>query len=596
MHAPPAKEMKPRPSSDRMRLLPLLVLPLLMASAAQAQLLADPAGDTAADHFGQSRTPVQGWDSVDMLALTLEERPDAIRFTLQATKMEEGMGHDHGLYLIRMRHGEQWYTLQFLQSDNGSPFGFLRQSTETSPWGSALGTVDAAIDAAAGTIWGDVPRHLLVDERGSPPGRGTALESIHVLSSATLTNADFTGVGPLTGGPATISDRMPDDPAAAGTWPFQYGGGVANGPLRLDVEPPFRVSNGEATTFVMEVAVTNSHDAERTFLLTTPGLPSNWQASAGGDRLKIPAGGSVSFPFFLTVPFAHEHGSVISFELHLHAADDPEVYAAEQVGIHYHTVPQPAGHHPKLYLHSSIWSGLAATINPPLGGTNGVLYMNTVEEDAADQRQSIRGFSNLVSDQQTYRWAACLQPELAMGIDFDLAGAGSLELALKTTEPVEGTLTGRLLWIGPGEPYFWCTPYAYQDREQIAVATLTDTPVSLGATGEALVTVPITPLPEGDRIPWQSGANLVIEFEVTSNAPAGLGGAAGVDVLPGSWMELPLEEFHDALPAILSNGTAAPDPSGVFEPGDEAGGKESPLPVVAGLAAVAVAVLVRRRR
>jgi hypothetical protein len=569
------------------------LLVAMLTPLASGQFLADPSGDVRAEHFEGTSTPVSGWESMDLLALDLNETPEAFRFKVKAGVINQETRQDRGNYFVHFAHGQVYYVLRLLQAvDNGAPFGSLFQVSDANAvWGQYMGQLPASIDPATQTIWADVPRRMVLDENGAPPERGHALTNLFVDSEAHVTGISFGGFMGLQGGPAIIGDVMPD--AERASWPIQWGGSQVSGPVQLSVDRPYRASNGEETTYKFQVTLANLDSRERWFDAKAVGLPSNWQLHME-PAMRVPGDGAVTMALFLSTPFAHQHGQITAFELQYTRRDDPSVQATREIGIHYHAIPQPAGHHNTLYLHSRAWSGLAGAINPLVGGTSGVLFMNTLEKDDGDDQGPTRASSYFGSDRARHSWSACLQPDLAMGLVVDGNSTGAVTLPVKTTEPIlDGSLSGRLLLLHPGEPFTYCMPWNYEDRQQTVLAELEATTVSLDAASAKTVSAPLLPAAGVGRIDFKEGMVLVLEVEITDARPA-IGGAAGIDLMPGGYLEVPLLEYHEsARPPSPTSTTAGAN-------GTEEASKRTPAPasglLVAGLLALAAAAAPARSK
>lgn len=570
----------------------IVLIGLLLLPMAQAQVLTDPAGDVEARPFGQGEVPVGGWDRVDLLALDLHETPQELHVTVRLEELsEDGPSHDQPSIRVSMRHDEAWYVLQLTHApDNGAPFAYLHRTSGPDTWGALIASPPTVLDTSEGTFSAAIERHHLVDQDGNPPEQGRALEDLQVVAYAQST---YTGVRtPVAEGGVNVQDRMPDD-EDAGRWDFRYGGGTSEGPVALHVENPFRASNGEATTYRMRVHVENHDPEEQAFRLSAPGLPENWELHVAGERLRVSGEGAAGFSVYLSTPFSHQHGSVTAFDLRVERVDDPTVFATREVGVHYHTVAQPAGHHDTLYLHTTQWADLATVLNPLFGGTDGMLSMNTWEEDPADAGTPVRGSSQVLAESQRFSWSACMTPELAMGLDFDLAGEGLLDARFASTLPAsDAQLEGRLLWLAPGDEMRFCSPYNYRERDAVVLGDLAPAGLELGPGGEGRVESVFTPASEAERIPFTEGSDLVLELWVDVPVPA-TGGAGGIDLLPGALLRLPLNEYHEALEFQLpGNGTVDEDEE-VFEP--ETAVKESPAVLLPALVLVAAVAAARRR-
>ncbi|HUR25491.1 MAG TPA: hypothetical protein VM327_05705 [Candidatus Thermoplasmatota archaeon] len=555
-------------------------------AAPDAPLLSDGVGDVTADVNGQ-KVPVQpadAWSSVDLVSLALSEDPGRFLFDVGLA----GLGgdqprQDYGNVRISFAFGETTFWVNLYRSaDNAAYFGNLYVG------GHNIRDVPVTRDLAASHLRTTVDRADLVDATGNTPGKGDLLSGIQVTSAANAGYTVSTGNSRAT----SIGDMMPDDGATA-SWTVLYRGRDGMG-ARLSSPQPFRSSNGDATTYEFEIEAVSEAPESARFGLATEGMPAGWTVQMPGTLVELPGGKPVTFPIHVTVPFAHTHGTAASFTLRLDQ-EDGDAWASLEVGVHYTAIPQPAGHHPELYLHSIQWAGTASTLNPPLGGSTGELFMNALSEDPADYGVPVEGWASIGSSDAIYHWMACLDPSLGIGLDFDLQDVGVLHAPMKTTRPLaDAVLEGRLLLLGPGEPIDNCYTDIVADRDVTVLATLTGTAVDLASGTEALLEGTLTPTAQSDYQPYEQGAALVLQFNLTGSGP-GIGGVGGASLLPGGSMRLPLVEYHDVV-AVLSggNGSAPTAPGFVAEPAPP---KDSPLAgpglLVLGLGGLALAF--RRR-
>lgn len=576
-------------------ILPLL-LALLMAPVtfAQAPLLEDPAGDVGILVANTAPLPQAGtWTAVDVRALNLTEDPAGFTFEVQLEDLgEDGPRSDYGNTQVRLTfHDCEFYVNQYRSSDNAAYFGNLYRVQGEQSW--LVRGLRADRDLATDRIWVTVDRFDLACD-GRVPGRGDVFDAIRVVTYANLAGALGSGV-------LRVGDTVPDSGDGA-TYTVLFGGGAAQG-ARLETTTPFRSSNGEAATYQFDLSASHDGDAPALFRVFVENLPGGWNVTLPGEVVELPAGRPVTFPLFVTTVFRHQHGSAEAFQVHLHELDG-ERFATLDVGVHFLAVPQPAGHHPRLYLHSNDWSGTAGIVNAPLGGSGGYVTMNTVDEDPSDTRKPAIGRSEVIGVNgginpnsvgvSRFWWSACLDPGLRLGLDFDLSRQGTIEVPLSTTRPLPAaTLTGRLLHLGPGEVPQYCSPFEYQDRVQTVLAELDFGSQDLDPNGRATYSTTIQALPEADYIPAEEGALMVLELTLTAVGMP-VGGSGGANLEPGAWMELPLNEYHEAVTIVLPTSDAAPVPG--FLP-QQAPGKDAPapaLPVVL-VALFAIGVLRRRR-
>jgi len=565
-----------------------LLLPAARAQAAApsppATLLTDATGDVSGSAAGQA-TPAQpaaAWSAVDLVALAVSEDPDAFTFNVTLA----GLGgdqprQDYGAVEVLFSYGGSEFDVHLYRSaDNAAYFGSLYDD------GHYARSLPAMRDLGASHLATVVDRSDLVAKDGRTPGRGETLDGIHVRSTAAAANTVSTGNDPAT----WIGDLMPDD-GPGPSWTVLYHGHDGKG-AALASDHPFRSSNGEATTHQFDVKA--SAEAAGRYRLSAEGIPPGWDVRLPGTLVDLPAGQPVAFTVLATVPFAHVHGSTASFTLRL-AQEGGDGWATLELGVHYTTVPQPAGHHSDLYLHSIQWSAAAQAVNPPLGGSTGELFMNTLQDDGGDYGVPVEGWASITAGKAAYHWVACLSPALALGLDFDLHATGSVKAPVKTTRPLAGAaLEGRLVRLGPGAPMDSCSRGAWGDRKATTVATIaSDSPKDLAANGEATLDAVVRPTPAGDYVPYEDGAALVLELNVTADGP-GIGGAGGVELQPGTWLNLPLLEYHDAVAVISGGNGTGMAPGFVAEP---APAKKSPGPTpIVAAGALALVALARRRR
>lgn len=567
-----------------------LALILLAVPATSQSLLEDPAGDVAAIAGGTAPIPQAGtWSAVDVRALDVLEDPVGFRFEALLEDLgEDGARTDYGNVQARFTFGDCTFSLNMYRSqDNAAYFGNLyRFDGQT---GAIVRGLRVERDLAEDRIGTTVDRFDLACA-GAIPQRGDVLGGLNVRSYANLPGALGSGV-------LWVGDLAPDSGSGPDV-PVQFGGVQAHG-ARLATPAAFRASNGEATTYQYDLTASHDGDTALRFRVFVEGVPTGWNVSLPGEFLELPAGQPVSFPLHVSTVFRHEHGSAETLQVHLHEVDG-ERWASLEVGVNFLAVPQPSGHHPFVYLHSNDWSGTAGIVNAPLGSTGGYLTMNTLDEDPSDTRKPAIGRSQLfgvnspASTNQVgvsrFFWSACLEPGLSLGLDFDLAGTGTIEVPIHAARPMPAAhLTGRLLHLGPGKSLQYCFPSEYSDRATTVLAELDFASADLDPDGRHTYAATITPSPAADFIVAQDGALMVLELTLeTVGMP--MGGTAGANLEPGAWMQLPLRDYHDPVGVVMPTSSVAV--AGFVPPPQE--GKDASALLAAPLA-LALAALRRRR-
>lgn len=573
-------------------LLLLNAIPLAASQAdARPPLADDPVGDVTGTPLGGPTQPVSGFEDVDLTGLWLEETPTTFELRVRLAHMDGEAGPDQpGTYTYLSFDGVDTRIWLGRSSDNEAWFGSLSRRAGDDFF-RYVGPLNARYDMAAGEVWTSIDRDLVVGASGRLPGNGDTLTGVRAEAWAVLgRSSSFNDPTiPVRGYLLDVRDQVPNTDALA--LDLEFGGASSSGGLSLTAAEPYRASNGAATTYVYDLSAVNQGNTTRSLALEAMHVPAGWNVTLPGAAVTLDAGATVDFQVAVATAFRHQHGGSESFHMRLADADDDAAWAMAEVGVHYLDVAQPAGHHPSLYLHTHPWSETAAVVNPPLGGTTGIVTMNTLEEDPEDAGVPVVAYSSVGSIGEFYGWAACLDPGLAMGLDFDVAGLGSLALPVSSQKPIPGAvLSGRLLLVGPGLDTTSCFPSSYADLDVTELATIEATaPAQVGPSGQHTFAATVAPI--ADRVPYVAGASLVLELRVQGDG-VGAGGTGSLTLERGGLLVLPLEEYTDALPGFGSV-VAAPD-GATFSAADDAA-KDTPslaLPLVA----IALVALARSRR
>lgn len=530
----------------------LLALPPGSAQAAETVLLDDPAGDVQISANGSPATadPASAYSSADLRGLSLIEARTELTFTLTFEDLksadEETAPEGTSTAVLFTHNGREF----MLEVGRGVAqlatvyFSYLSfRDDAAADWSrvwSAFG--EAVADADAETLAVSVPRDLLADADGAAPYPGRSLEAIRVESGSNFRGNPLVSGGglPVVLFPLWTEDNMPDDGNGA-SYPLQLG--VAQtGYARLSSEVPFRASNGEATTYILEAKAHNLAPEPDTFTFQVKGASNRLTVVVPVQALSLEADSTQTVPVLVTVPFGHDHGDSESFVLEMTSESDPGSVGRVEMGIRFLAVPQPAGHHDTLYFHSGA----------PMYGIGPVLqyqegFFSTLAEDptSAGGNHYSSGNGGFVG-QWTYYFNYRLQPNLQIGLDFDLSRTGRLALPIGTTEPMLGTtVTGELYAFMP------------QDRSNTLIAVLdSGDPVDIDPQSQHLFEMEVRPEPDADRIPFAGdGMQLYLNFRVNTMTAAPTFGAAetGAYIAPGASMQLPLNEWHDDVDDVLAS-------------------------------------------
>lgn len=564
------------------------------AQTEPAPLAEDASGDVKGTPIGGPTQPVSGFEDVDLTALFLTETPDTFDLRVRLAHMDGQPGPDQpGVKTTFTFDGVDVQVSMYRSTDNAAWFGSLStRNGETDSFHYVL-DLAARYDVDAAEVWTSVPRDQVVGSSGRLPGHGDALSNVFTTTYASAGHSTNFNQPPLPKGYLLdIGDRLPDVDGLS--LPVQFGGAAGSGGLSLTTKQPYRASNGAATTYVFDLEARNTGDADRVLTLEALGVPDGWNVTLPGTQVDLAHGATASFQVALATVFFHAHGSSRAFHLRLADANDDQAWATVELGIHYLAVPQPAGHHDTLWLHTHPWSETAAYVNPPLGGTTGIVTMNTLQEDRDDAGVPVVGYSSMGSN-EGYGWAVCLDPGLAMGLDFDLSRTGQLDFPVATERPMMGAvLSGRLLRVAGGLSTESCYPSEYADLDVLELARVEATaPADIAPQGGHTFQATVTPLADADRVPYQDGAQLVLELWVGGDG-VGVGGAGGLALQPGGSMTLPLQEYNDTVPVF--QGAAEAGPGSVFSAPHEDAAKDAPgAPMALLVVGLAALVLVQRR-
>lgn len=556
--------------------LPLLVVALLVpvgsgqeaATPVAVEVATDGPGDVRfqAGDAGAQDSPLPRED-LDLLSLTVTEQPEGFRIALGVSSLDEqsSQGELFSLYTVDFTHHDTQYRVAWFRSNslaNGAYFSELQVFSPATDRYSYLQELTPEVDAGAATIAAVAPRDQLLDGQGAPPYPGRALSDFFALALGNPLLAGNFDVAGQSAGDAYLVDRMPDDGLASTPVPVVLGV-QQTGHARLWSEEPFRFSNGEATTFVFRVQAHNNDTAPDTFDLRFSQAPDGWDIRTPASTIRIEGGGTVEVPVVVRTEFAHDHGNSDRVLMEMVSQRDPSAVGRIEIGVHYPATPQPAGHHDTVYFHSTDNSDqpinlLFGTVFGTIFGNDNLhaAWMNTVEDFAGDDDAEVGGDrcqSDVVT--MTWCWDLDLDPELKMGLDFDLDDVGEISAPVSSILPLPGaTLHGAVMYEQPpeDEEEWWNT-------ESVEVATLVAAdPVEVGANGQETLTATVVPSEAGDFLPYTKGASLWIRLMVTAERPDNpfFGPGDHPKLQPGGWARLPLLEYEDPVDEVFGTGGA----------------------------------------
>jgi hypothetical protein len=295
------------------------------------------------------------------------------------------------------------------------------------------------------------------------------------------------------------------------------------------------------------------------------------------DLVEIPAKGNLTLPVLVSMPFAHQHGTVKTFTLEMASLDTPGNVGRVQLGVRFVQPPQPAGHHDTQYLHAFAPEGqdeFTTVFTTLFGFDPNQMYFNTLtpDEDANDAKVPVGGFtmggmSAVVPPVTTYTWTVPLNPGLALGLDFDLTRQGLMRTSVNTQLPMTGaTLSGRVVHTIPdarncdsgfqrNRNDCHLDDYFFGAGTHTTVATIgpgAPQDVAAGTMG-ALFEAPITAMQAGDYVPFHPDATLGLMLNISYTIVDPFIGPDTAPKISGGELTLPLLEYHDPVDQVFSS-------------------------------------------
>ncbi|MES2154026.1 MAG: hypothetical protein V4510_02735 [bacterium] len=546
----------------------LLVLPgaptAAQGSAAPAPapvaVLQDDSGDVAIGTPVQPiSNPTPRLAQMDLVAATVQEQATEFLFTLTVASLEDGTEPPLGesaFYGLHFLQGDVQYAIQVgrIKSQQTGVFASLARYDPAEDRYYAVDYLPITQDRASASFVITVPRDLITDSHGAKPYVGTQISGFWADSQSFmeifLFPVSFSGQAP-----PTIRDRMPNSGNGTTGVPVMLGP-VQTGSARLSSQVPTRQSNGEAGTVVFTVTARNVGPRADHYRLEVSNPPLGWDVSLPNAVVDLDAGASVDVPVVVTMAFNHQHGSFKSFMLHAASATDAASHADLELGVRYPKVPQPAGHHNVLSLHSAPFSDDPTIPAYALAFGFNVEYawMNALAKDDGDRGVAVpadppSGFVPSVPN--TFHWTVPLAPDLAIGLDFDLLRNGTFSGGFQSTTPMLGAVaSGELAY------YVDSTFDQFGTRtggNRTVLARLATSPAQdMQASTPAYFSLKLTATPEGDRVVFRPKSSLVLELTVAGTRPDTAVARDPPKLLPGGLLDLPLFEYRDPVDATFA--------------------------------------------
>ena len=523
---------------------------MLFLPASTAQVLEDDLGDVELHAItgAEGTVPAGLRDAVDIQTLTVEENQDQLVFTLKLAAIQPSSDLDGVEARVQFQIGQMEYLLSARIPGNvpgydGIGAGWAKRAVGSIAW-DGIGPIDITLDPGTPALlsW-KIPRSELLNEFGFQPRAGDQLSRFQAttqdgFSEATLVSAVGTGLI------MTVIDHAPDSGIGTGVFTFQIDPPVEPS-IQLNSPQPIRTSNGEAGAIVFETYVKNEQGTLFEGLLSASNIPEKWSVDIPQSAITLQPGESRPTPVVATIPFAHAHGSMETLLVALTDLDGTKVDELE-LGIKFHAIPQPAGHHNQLWLHNR-FDGAA-----PAGGlqpdSNTAPFMSTVEEDERSAGGNIlpTGFDD---PQVTTRfdWCIPLSPGLDLGLDWQNGALGSGSLVLESGAPLQGDLGAKLLVAGgPKDAGFSDTAHCSRGEKVMAAADA----VALDLPAMSEQDISLTFAANLQTLDYGMGRDLYLYVSVTTTQPTTHRAVDVPRLQPGGSLDLPLNEYYDAAPIL----------------------------------------------
>ena len=520
----------------------LCTAPFVVAQSDGEVRLTDGSADVRVDLQAGGVAPAGGFEDIDLEEAWLgKETPDAISMGFRLMDWETPTRNPREIYSspdyeLHFRFKDSAYRFVYWDYSPCDGTGARYETRHVSaPAWNYVACIPVVVDKTAGTLQVALSKSLILDGNSVPARAGDLLEDFF---AATVDQYQWGHAG----------DRVPDD----GTGPaFLLRLGQSGGAdLQLSSPSRLRFSNGGSTSFLFPIDVENRADEPLTVSLASENVPAGWEIDVP-PTVPLETRSVRRVPVIAAVPFQHEHGFTEEFVIAAQPVEDPLLRANLTLGVAFPAIPQPAGHHDTMWLHSRPANFSNARDVVAISGYE--LWFNPLETDPDPEAQDTHvGYESQVEDgdQVDFVWNFPLKPALRMGLDFDPRRPGLLRTAVEAGLPEADSELAANLW--------YCAPTVRTGQEaglhgcargswfRVAHGTTDIGALSPNAPRDVEVTIAVDP--QYDLIDHVEGANLRLELRLS--LPRGTGNADMRGVLlyaDRSQFTLPLFEYHDPL-------------------------------------------------
>ncbi len=499
----------------------LVILALLLVGTVAAQPSAeviadDPVGDVVV--FGSTHPSAPAHD---LRSLAARAEADAVVFILGVDNLQERIpGRDSANYLVYFDYQAQPHRLVIQHTVTVAGESELAGRIQAWEQSAARFTDLAELQVAMhdGDILSWVPSALVASGAGLELLPGQPIEQVLVVATSGFEQ-------PPSGrnDPANIFDRMPDVGSAIWRTPPSPNDGAA---FTMHVVDPVRLANGGEVQYAFPVELVSTAGGPLTIELNARG-PDGWNVLVVDPVVQLTADEILRTHVVVQGAGAHQHGELVAFSIEAVASDSTVQHGAAH--IQFTHPPQPAGHHDTLYWHTG-QNDLGPIQDAWVVDDRALPFLSTLEEDPGDFHLNAQARGTTQSGRG---WIAQLWPNLAIGLDMDMNATGEAQLRVSSHRGTQLTgveLSGLFQVIGNGT-----RPVA---EFYVALDRL---------SGPLDVAVPIVPLPGGDLVPFDRNQQLRLVLDATFDEPVQGSSPENIQIHPGGWFRLPLNEYRDPL-------------------------------------------------
>jgi hypothetical protein len=487
---------------------------LLLVTTATAQTFTDPIGDTNYHVANQPTTQIDR-PAVDITELTIgNEDSETFQITLVMNGPNGLTANPLPLETKQYQVAFEFEGAQYEVHAKRVPCDLTEASLlKIDEFGeSNAGCIEKQFEANPPTFKFIVPKEQILNAQGEYPRSGSKITNIQATAKELLIP---------TGPDNRIIDLGPDTPIPE--WRFQTSLLEAN-EVQFTPLQNTRYSNGIAGTLAYKILTENQGDTIRFIELAAAETPAEWEITLP-PSFTLEPGQSKEIAVIITPPDKHLHGALETAAIEAIVEGESAII---ELNIQYLSIPQPAGHHDTLYVHTA---------------DKDIAWMNTNEPE--DEPFSVAP-PNSKSEglELIYNWFFPLEPSLNLGLQFQDNGTGLASFIIDANVvDRSGELRASLYYCpGQGSEVVGSTKHGRCSVEALLLAEGAQD-ADFSGLGQ-FIEIPLEIKVPGASIPPSANSNLILDVQFTTEVPHGIQ-ETGLMIQPGSMIQLPLLEYLD---------------------------------------------------